>query len=61
MQIHRSDKYKAHEDSIAKVKSLPVEFKPFYEVKAVHGEAALEKVLARMLADGDARPVLRPI
>jgi thioredoxin reductase len=44
MQIHRSDKFKAHEDSISKVKSLPVEFKPFYEVKAVHGEEHVEGV-----------------
>ena len=38
VQIHRSDKFKAHEDSIAKVMSLPIEFKTFHELKAVHGE-----------------------
>ena len=44
VQIHRSDKYKAHEDSIAKVMSLPIEFKPFHEVKTVHGEEHVEGV-----------------
>ena len=44
VQIHRSDKYKAHEDSIQKVMSLPIEFKPFHEVKAVHGEEHVEGV-----------------
>ncbi len=44
VQIHRSDKYKAHEDSIAKVMSLPIEFKPFFEVKSVHGEEHVEGV-----------------
>jgi thioredoxin reductase (NADPH) len=44
LQIHRSDKYKAHEDTIEKVLALPVEFKPFYEVKQVHGEEHVEGV-----------------
>jgi thioredoxin reductase (NADPH) len=44
VQIHRSDKYKAHEDSIQKVLSLPIEFKPFHEVKTVHGEEHVEGV-----------------
>ena len=29
MQIHRSDKYKAHEDTVQKVMALPIEFKTF--------------------------------
>lgn len=44
LQIHRSDKYKAHEDTIEKVMALPVEFKPFFEVKSVHGEEHVEGV-----------------
>jgi thioredoxin reductase len=44
LQIHRSDKYKAHEDTIEKVMALPIEFKPFFEVKTVHGEEHVEGV-----------------
>ncbi len=44
VQIHRSDKYKAHEDTIEKVMALPITFKPFYEVKQVHGEEHVEGV-----------------
>ena len=44
LQIHRSDKYKAHEDTVEKVMALPIEFKPFYEVKTVHGEEHVEGV-----------------
>ena len=44
MQIHRSDKFKAHEDSIEKVMALPIEFKTFHEVKRVHGEEHVEGV-----------------
>ena len=44
VQIHRSDKYKAHEDTIEKVLALPIEFKPFFEVKQVHGEEHVEGV-----------------
>lgn len=43
-QIHRSDRYKAHEDSVQKVMSLPIDFKPFYEVKQVHGDEHVEGV-----------------
>jgi thioredoxin reductase len=44
MQIHRSDKYKAHEDTIDKVMALPIEFKTYHEVKTVHGEEHVEGV-----------------
>ncbi|MGO8672280.1 MAG: NAD(P)/FAD-dependent oxidoreductase [Capsulimonadaceae bacterium] len=44
VQIHRSDKYRAHEDTVAKVKSLPIDLKPFHEVKAVYGEPNVECV-----------------
>jgi len=44
VQIHRSDKFRAHEDTVEKVKSLPVELKTFHEVKAVHGNGGVERV-----------------
>lgn len=37
-QIHRTDKFRAHEDTVQKVKALPIELKTYHEVKAVHGE-----------------------
>lgn len=36
--IHRRDKFTAHEDSVEKVKSLPVKIKTFYELKSMEGE-----------------------
>ena len=42
--IHRSDKYRAHEDTIRRVQNSPVEVRPFYELKAVHGSTRLEAV-----------------
>ena len=44
VQIHRSDKFRAHEDTVAKVMESPVDVRPFYELKAVHGEEHLEAV-----------------
>jgi thioredoxin reductase len=44
IQIHRSDKYRAHEDTIQKVLESPVQVKSFFELKAVHGEDQLEAV-----------------
>jgi thioredoxin reductase len=44
VQIHRSDRFKAHEDSVAKVMSLPIEFKTFHELKEVHGDETVEGV-----------------
>ena len=44
VQIHRSDKYRAHEDSVVKVQSLLVDLKPFHELKEVHGEEYVEGV-----------------
>jgi len=38
VQIHRSDKFRAHEDTVEKVKSLPIELKTFHELKEVHGD-----------------------
>ena len=44
VQIHRSDRFKAHEDTVQKVMSLPIEFHAFHEVKQVHGEEHVEGV-----------------
>lgn len=47
VQIHRSDRFKAHEDTIRKVQGLGqdvVDLKLFHELKAVHGEDKLEAV-----------------
>lgn len=45
VQIHRSDRFRAHEDSIAKVRDGgSVDLRAFYELKAVHGEEHLEGV-----------------
>jgi len=44
VQIHRSDRFRAHEDTVEKVMSLPVELKTFYELKEVHGTNGVEGV-----------------
>ena len=44
LQIHRSDKFRAHEDTISKVMEGPTEIRTFHELKAVHGETHLEAV-----------------
>ena len=45
LQIHRSDRFKAHEDTIEKVKGLEsVELRTFFELKALHGENHIEAV-----------------
>jgi len=44
VQIHRTDKFKAHEDTVEKVMALPIEFLTFHEVKQVHGEEHVEGV-----------------
>lgn len=36
--IHRRDKFTAHEDSVEKVKNMPVRIKTFYELKSMDGE-----------------------
>lgn len=41
-QIHRSDKFRAHEDTVNKVKELDVDLRPFFELKALHGEERVE-------------------
>ena len=42
--VHRRDQFRAHEDTIDKVRALPVEFKLWKVVKAIHGEGALTGV-----------------
>jgi len=36
--IHRTDKFRAHEDTVVKVLELPVTIKTFHEVKEIHGD-----------------------
>ncbi|MFM7322544.1 MAG: NAD(P)/FAD-dependent oxidoreductase [Armatimonadota bacterium] len=45
VQIHRTDKFRAHEDTVAKVlEAGKVEIRTFHELKALHGEDRLEAV-----------------
>lgn len=42
--VHRRDVFKAHEDSIEKVRNSPVEMKIWYAVKELHGVEKLEAI-----------------
>ncbi len=42
--VHRRDKFRAHEDSVARLFASSVEVKLFHELKAVHGDDRLEGV-----------------
>lgn len=44
LQIHRSDRFRAHEDTVSKVQASAAEVRSFYELKALHGEDRLEAV-----------------
>ena len=44
VQIHRSDRFKAHEDTIEKVRVSSVDLRTFFELKALHGEEHLGAV-----------------
>lgn len=44
IQIHRSERFRAHEDTVEKVLAGPVDVRCFYELKAVHGDEKLEAV-----------------
>ncbi len=44
MLIHRSDQFRAHERSVQDLRSSAAILKPFYELKAVHGEERVEGV-----------------
>jgi thioredoxin reductase (NADPH) len=48
MQIHRSDKFRAHEDTVRTVRSLPVDLRTFHELKEVHG---VEKLVGVTIFD----------
>lgn len=39
--IHRRDGFRAHEDSVAKMRAGPTEIRVFYELKSIHGEAGV--------------------
>ncbi|TCP52851.1 thioredoxin reductase (NADPH) [Tumebacillus sp. BK434] len=43
--IHRRDQFRAHEESVKKLYDSKVEVKVFNELKAVHGDGALEKAV----------------
>ncbi len=42
--IHRSDRFRAHEDTVQKILQTKVAVRRFYELKALHGEEKLEAV-----------------
>ena len=44
--IHRTDQFRAHEDTVVRVLELGVEMKTFTEMKALHGENHVESVTA---------------
>jgi thioredoxin reductase (NADPH) len=44
LQIHRSDRFRAHEDTISKVMASTAEVRCFYELKEIHGKDRLEAV-----------------
>ena len=44
MLIHRSDRFRAHEDTINKVLASPTDVRPFHELKAIHGDDRLEAI-----------------
>jgi thioredoxin reductase (NADPH) len=44
LQIHRSDRFRAHEDTISKVMASTAEVRCFFELKEIHGEDRLEAV-----------------
>src|SRR5207247_2000812 len=40
--IHRRDQFRAHEHSVAELRTSPVDVKLFYELKGVHGNGKVE-------------------
>lgn len=42
--VHRRDGFRAHEDSIEKVKASTVDMKLWYVVKEIHGDGAIEAI-----------------
>jgi len=47
--VHRRDGFRAHEDTIEKVRKTPVEFKLFYVAKELHGAHRLEAITVENL------------
>jgi len=41
--IHRRDQFRAHEDSVVKMRQSPARIKTFYELKAIDGNGKLEQ------------------
>lgn len=54
--VHRRDQFRAHEDTIARVRALPVEFKLWKVVKAIHGNG---RVSALTLEDTQTKELER--
>jgi thioredoxin reductase (NADPH) len=44
IQIHRSDRFRAHEETVTQVMAGPTDVRTFFELKAVHGDERLEAV-----------------
>ena len=42
--VHRSDRFRAHEDSVAKLMESPVDVRTFHELKEIHGDEHVEAV-----------------
>ncbi len=43
--IHRRDAFRAHEDSVRKLHSSPINVKVFYELKALHGDERVREAV----------------
>jgi thioredoxin reductase (NADPH) len=43
--IHRRDGFRAHEDSVEKMRSGPTQIKVFYELKAIEGDETIERAV----------------
>jgi ferredoxin/flavodoxin---NADP+ reductase len=43
--IHRRDQFRAHEDSVKKMRETKAKIKTFYELKSIHGDGRIEKAV----------------
>jgi thioredoxin reductase (NADPH) len=43
--IHRRDGFRAHEESVRRMRASPAEIKVFYELKAIHGDGHVERAV----------------
>jgi thioredoxin reductase (NADPH) len=43
--IHRRDQFRAHEDSVTKMRRAPVEIRTFYELKSIGGNGKVEQAV----------------